>query len=84
MTILLNVNDGHVKPLLVLHLCLLSDGPEYDPCSTNLGENFEVIKYVNQKLHVLRWYKKIHCLFTTMQRADSAGLVISVLLFHWS
>jgi hypothetical protein len=54
MTILLNVNDDHVKPLLVLHLCLLIDGPAYDPYSRNLGENFKVIKYVNQKLHVLR------------------------------
>ena len=58
MTILLNVNDDHVKPLLVLHLWLLNDGPKYDPYSRSLGENFKVIKYVNQKLHVLRSYKK--------------------------
>ena len=57
MTILLNVNDDHVKPLLVLHLCLLNDGSEYDPYSRNLGENFKVIKSVNQKLHALRSHK---------------------------
>jgi hypothetical protein len=45
MTILLNVNGDHVKPLLVLHFCLLNDGPEYDPYSRNLGENVKVNKY---------------------------------------
>lgn len=58
MTILLSVNDDRVKPLLVLHLCLLNDGPECDPYSRNLRENFKVNKYVNQKLRVLRLYKK--------------------------
>jgi hypothetical protein len=58
VTILLNVNDDHVKPLLVLHLCLLNDGPECYPYSRNLGENFKVNKCVNQKLRVLRSYKK--------------------------
>jgi hypothetical protein len=82
VTILLNVNDDHVKPLLDLHLCLLDDGPGYDPNSINLGGNFKVNKYVNQKLRVRRSYKMIHCLFTTLQRANSTGLVIIVLLFH--
>ena len=75
-------NDDCVKPLLVLHLCLLNDGPECDPYSRNLGENCKVNTYVNQKLCVLRSYKKIHCLFTNLQRANSTGLVIIVLLFH--
>lgn len=81
VTILLNVNDDHVKPLLVLHLCLLNNGTEYNPYSRNLGENFKVNKYVNQKLHILRSYKK-KLLFTTLQRANCTGLVIIVLLYH--
>jgi hypothetical protein len=48
MIILLNVNDDHVQPMLVLHFCLLNDGPEYDPCSRNLGDYFKVNNYVNQ------------------------------------
>jgi hypothetical protein len=48
MIILLNVDDDDVKPLLVLHLWMLNGGSEYNPYSRNLGENFEVNKYVNQ------------------------------------
>jgi hypothetical protein len=42
MIILLN-DDDHVKPLLILNLCVLNGGSEYDPYSRNLGENFEVM-----------------------------------------